>query len=100
MNETVPCTGFQQAGRKSQPVQTGPSSHRTYTDPIGQSNMMKKPSTILKLYKVVVLNGPPALTVIPGNWGNLKRKIDPRMDSWSANACVDFVQHMLRLKPD
>ena len=29
-----------------------------------------------------------------------KREIDPKMESWSANACVDFVQHMLRLKPD
>ena len=29
-----------------------------------------------------------------------EREIDPKMDSWSANACVDFVQHMLRLKTD
>lgn len=57
----------------------------------------KKPSTILK---IVVLNGPPAMTVIRGNWGNPKREIDPKMESWSANACVDFVQHMLRLKTD
>ena len=92
MNETVPSTEFQEAGRNGPLVQTGPFSHRTSTGP---KNEIKKTFNHIKNW-----NGPPARTVIRGNWVNPKREIDPKMDPWSANACVDFVQHMLRLKPD